>query len=70
MNELTWLAESPTIPGYYARRTPARVGAMGELLEYGSYSVNDAQQFNTENECIEYCQASDLKWEPKQHILS
>ena len=65
-----WLAESPTIPGYYLRRTPRKFGKLGEQEELGTHDAWEAYTFSTRFACEKYCRENPTPpWVPVEHLF-
>lgn len=65
-----WLAEAPTIPGYYLRREPRPLGKLGEQKELGTRDAYEARHFTTRLACAAYCEDHpEPRWIPVQHVL-
>ena len=65
-----WLAESPTIPGYYLARTPRKIGKLGEQEELGTPNAHEAYTFSTRMACEKYCRENQVpKWIPVEHCF-
>jgi hypothetical protein len=65
-----WLAESPTIPGYYLRAKSRRHGKLGELEELGTSDPYEAATFATRVGCEHYIHDNPHPaWVPVEHLF-
>jgi hypothetical protein len=69
MTERTvWFAESPMFPGYYLRKEPRHFGKLGENVELGTYSWNEAREFLSRQECENWIRSNHgPEWIPTEH---
>lgn len=65
-----WLAESPTIPGYYLRAKSRRFGKLGEMEELGTTDPYEAVTFATRIGCEHYIADNPHPaWKPVEHVF-
>lgn len=65
-----WLAESPTIPGYYLRAKSRRFGKLGEMEELGTHDPYEAATFATRIGCEHYIRNNPHPaWVPVEHLF-
>lgn len=73
MDEMTikYLPESPSIGGFYAVQTPRTMGKLGTQSILGTFSAKDAIQFDTFDQCEEWCddwnEHNKGKFNPVEH---
>ena len=65
-----WLAESPTIPGYYLRAKPLKFGKLNEMEELGTTDPYEAATFVTRIGCEHYIHDHpNPAWVPVKHLF-
>lgn len=69
-DKVWWLAESPTIPGYYLRAKARRFGKLGEQEELGTNDPYEAATFATRIGCEYYIRDNPHPaWVPVEHLF-